>query len=607
MLVGVRALPVEMEGRLDGVPEVKELPADEPAVRVAPWTRKRWLLVPGGVGVHLASRGMVRLSMSHSTPTLTRAIRALKAGRPLEAVGPLREAAALLPGSATVQHDLGLACLETSRFHEAAAAFRRAVALTPDYTDAHFRLGLALERTGDLRGAVVAYDRATELQPSLTEAWYRAGSLVFTLGHREEAIGCFRRAASSGRKGSFGQLGKARALLAEDRDREAETVLRHLIARDPDNAVAHDLLANILSDAGRFAEARVGFARAIAAGPLMAGSYYDLVRCRRMTPEDAGLLSKMQDALMIGDLPPEQRIRVHLALGKTYDDLGDYRSAMEQFDAADAVRRTMMPFDAGAFDGQIDRLISRFSPEVITRGREHGRGETLPVLIMGLPRSGTTLTEQIVSSHSTVAAGGELNFWNERGPVWLANEPATQSDPGLTRISSEYPALLRAISPDAARVTDKMPFNFLWAGLIHLAFPNAVLLHCRRAPIDTALSIHQTHFNPRLAFPTGGNELVRYIRSYERLSEHWRRVLPADRYLEVDYEDLTRKPDAAIRRIIRACGLDWEEACARPELNARTVKTPSRWQARQPIYRDSVERWRRYEPWLGPLATLLHG
>jgi hypothetical protein len=165
--------------------------------------------------------------------------------------------------------------------------------------------------------------------------------------------------------------------------------------------------------------------------------------------------------------------------------------------------------------------------------------------------------------------------------------------------------VLRAIAPRAARVTDKMPFNFLWAGLIHVAFPGAIIIHCRRTPVDTALSIHQTHFHPSLAFPTGGSELVAWFRGYQRLIDHWRSVLPADRFIEVDYEDLTRQPEPVIRRIVAACGLEWNAACLRPESNPRAVKTPSKWQTRQPIYRSSVERWRRYEPWLGPLRALV--
>jgi hypothetical protein len=141
--------------------------------------------------------------------------------------------------------------------------------------------------------------------------------------------------------------------------------------------------------------------------------------------------------------------------------------------------------------------------------------------------------------------------------------------------------------------------------LIHLAFPRAVIIHCRRHAVDTALSIHQTHFHPGLAFPTGGPELVEYFRSYRRLTDHWRSVLPPDRFIEVDYEDLTREPEPVIRRIIAACGLAWNDACLSPERNPRAVKTPSKWQTRQPIYRNSVERWRRYQPWLGPLRALI--
>ncbi len=543
---------------------------------------------------------------------IARAVQQLRAGRPGEAVEPLREAALLHPDSAAIQHDLGLSCLETGRVSEAVEAFRRAVALRPDYTDAHFRLGLALERAGDLRGAILAYDRATELLPSLVEAWFRAGALAFTLGHRREAIGCFRRAAASGRKTGFGRLGEARALLAEARDREAERVLRYLLAREPRNAMAHDLLGNVLADDGRFVEARDCFARAVAAEPLMAGSYYDLVRCRRVTTADADLLPGMHAALALPALQAEQRIRVHLALGKAEDDLGDHRAAMEQFDAADAVRRTLMPFDAALFDRQVDRLISLFPAERFAPPGLPGHSDAAPVLIIGMPRSGTTLTEQVVSSHSQVGACGELNFWNERGIAWLmAGSGAPDGAPldahAVARLSSDYLALLRDTAPGAARFTDKMPFNFLWAGLIHLVFPRAILLHCRRAAIDTALSVHQTLFSPRLAFPTGGTELVRYIRAYERLAEHWRGVLPADRFVELDYEELTGAPDTTIRRVIRACGLPWEEACARPDLNPRAVRTPSRWQARQPIYRDAVAKWRRYEPWLGPLGALLEG
>jgi hypothetical protein len=309
--------------------------------------------------------------------------------------------------------------------------------------------------------------------------------------------------------------------------------------------------------------------------------------------------------LITPGLEPEQRLRVHLAIGKAAEDLGDYALAMQHFDAADGVRRGSAPFDSAAFSIEIDRLIARCTPELIARAAELGSRDATPVLIIGMPRSGTTLVEQIVSMHPEVGAGDELHFWNERGAEWHLSGSAGDEKPFLAKAAADYLAVLRTISRRAARVTDKMPFNFLWAGLIHLAFPRATIIHCCRTEVDTALSIHQTHFNPSLAFPTGGAELVAYFHSYKRLMEHWRSVLPADRFIEVDYEELTREPAPVIRRMIAACGLPWHDACLRPESNPRAVRTPSKWQTRQPIYRTSVARWRRYEPWLGPLRALV--
>lgn len=532
----------------------------------------------------------------------------LRAGRPGDAITPLRDAALLEPSNARIHHDLGLACLEVGRLADAIGALQLAVASDPRYTDAYFRLGIALEKLGNLRGALAAYDRATKLLPSLTEAWFRAGALIYTLGRRQDAIACFRRAAVTGGMTGFGRLGMARALVIEDRNQEAEEVLRELLVADPKNAMAYELLGSVLSELGRFEQARSCFERTIALAPMLAGSYYDLVRCRPVTSNDKGLPQAMHAALATPGLEPQQRQRLHLAIGKAAEDLGDYGLAMQHFDAADAVRHGSRPFDSAAFNIEIDRLIARCTSEFIARSSERGSSDAMPVLIIGMPRSGTTLVEQIVSMHPEVGGGGELNFWNERGAEWVrtaADEKPLTASEFLAKAEADYLGLLRAIGPTAARVTDKMPFNFLWAGLIHVVFPKATIIHCRRSAVDTALSIHQTFFHPALAFPTGGAELVAYFRGYQRLVEHWRSVLPADRFLEVDYEELTHTPEPCIRQIIAACGLAWHDACLSPESNPRTVKTPSKWQARQPIYRTSVARWRRYESWLGPLRELV--
>jgi tetratricopeptide (TPR) repeat protein len=524
---------------------------------------------------------------------LSHAAQLLRAGRPGEAVGALREAARLAPGNASILHDLGLACLECGLVGEAVGALRGAVAARPGYADAHLRLGIALEASGAFDAALESYQRASAVLPSLADARYRAGELLDSLGRSVEAGEAFRRAASCAPGTALGHVATARAELAAERLGAAEKALRRALAVEPDNAAALELLGNVLADCGRFEEAREVLLRAIARDWRRAGSYYDVVRCREVTAADAALMADMRAAVAMPGLEAVTRARVQLALGKAAADLEDHASAMRAFGTAASLRDAVAPFDLAAFEARVERMISRF--EAVASGE----GDGLPVLIVGLPRSGTTLVEQILSAHPAVCGGGELAFWNGRGRDW---EQAGASAAGA---GADYLRLLRGIGPKAARVTDKMPLNFQWLGLVLQAVPGATIIHCRRRSIDTALSIHQTHFNPRMPFPTGGAALVGYIRAYERLCAHWRRVLPAERFVEVQYEALTSAPEREIRRMVAACGLNWDEACLHPERNMRAIRTPSKWPARRPIYRADAEAWRAYAPWLGALGELV--
>ena len=528
----------------------------------------------------------------------------LKARRPRDAVPVLREATRWLPGNPAVFHDLGLACLECGQIGDAIAALRSCVGIDPGFAGAHLRLGIALESSGAPEAALAAYGRAAELPVTQAEASYRAGHLLNSLGHTARAAELFRRAAASAPAKSLGRLCVARALLAENRDAEAERILRRLLAAEGDNAVALDLLANILADGGSFEEARRCFERAIDKAPGLAGSYYELVRCGRIGPADGRLIARMRAAVASPDMEPAQRVRVHLALGKAADDLGDFAEAMRHFDAAESLRNALVRFELTSFEQRVAHLMATFIPELIAGTATTGIEDATPILIVGLPRSGTTLVEQILSAHPRVRAGGELPFWNEQGSEWERATSEQQREQLLASGAANYRGHLRRLAGGAAHVTDKMPLNFQWLGLIHLALPRATLIHCRRNLLDTALSIHQTHFNPHLSFPTGGRGLVGYIRAYERLCSHWRRVLPPTRFIEIDYEALVTHPEPAIRRIVAACGLEWDEGCLSPHRNTRLVKTASKWQARQPIYRDAIARWRRYEPWLGALSAL---
>jgi tetratricopeptide (TPR) repeat protein len=528
-------------------------------------------------------------------------------GRPLEAARMINQALALQPGDADLLHSLGLALVAAGQPLPALNAFEAALRVKPHLAEAAWGQAMAREALGQPAAAEAALLRALELKPSLTGARFRLARLYEEWGRAEEATKAYRKVRSQASNQPLGRTAEARALLIEGRDDELWRVLTRAIAVDPRDGAAHELMGGLLSNRGRFAEAEASYERALAAAPDMAHVYYDLVRCRRQGADDAPLIERMRAAAGRPGLDSRVRAKLYLAIGKALDDLADYEGAMRAFNEAETLRRVTLVFDAARFETLIDRLIATFPAETIARAAAPGApslDDPAPVFIVGLPRSGTTLCEQVIAAHPRVFGADELTFWPKRA-AGLEQDWSAAGDAGYVGAAArDYLALLRELAPDAERVTDKMPFNYLWLGLIHLALPRATLVHCRRDLADTAVSIHQTHFADRIFMPTGGEDLVAYCRGYERLMAHWRAVLPRERFVEVAYEQLTAAPEPEARRLIAVAGLDWDPACLRPEANERVVRTPSKWQARQPINGGSIGRWRRYAPWLGPLAVL---
>ena len=519
-----------------------------------------------------------------------------------EAIGLLREAAALVPGAgaAAIHHDIGYLQLKAGRFGPAADAFRAAVLAEPGFALAHVRLGVALQALGDVEGALAAYARAGELDPSRADAPFRAGVLLEARGCRTPALAALRRAAATSPPSALQRLAAARLELDAGRHEAAEHALRTLLAAHPGHLEATDTLGTLLAEAGDADGAWACYEHVTRNSPQYAGSFYELVRCRRITPADAALTRRMSAAAARPDLHPEARAKLHLALGKAADDLGDPGEAMRQFEAAQRVRARDGDADREAIPARVRQLIRDFDERRLAGAADGGSADRTPILIVGLPRSGTTLVEQILSCHPDVHPSGELPFWTERAAL------ADDRDRGqLAQAAADYVALLRGVAPAARRVTDKMPLNLFHAGLIHLCLPRAVIVSCRRRPIDIALSINRTYFNRDVGIPTGGEALVGAVRAAEALSAHWRQVLPTAQLHEVAYERLVSAPAEAIPALLQACGLPWHQACLHPERNRRVVRTPSKWQVRQPITPPPPDAWRRYEPWLGALSTLL--
>ena len=516
-------------------------------------------------------------------------------GRHDSGVALIQRAIAINPKVAQYHFSLATAHQDKGQPDTAIACYRNAIALEPRYLEALSNLGCLLKEQGRPDEAVACHRRALALGPDVAETHNNLGVALQAAGRLDEAIGAYRRAIalSPGHAQAHNNLGNA----LKDRNQvvEASECYRKAITLRPDFHEARNNLGIALQDQGRFDDAIAVYEQSLRLGGDPGLAYFGLSACRKFSAADRPVIAAAQAALSDRKLQDGSRCLLRFALGKMFDDLGEYETAIGHFDEANTLARAQRPYDAGRLTALVDGIIAA-SPGA----SKDASDSDLSVLIVGMPRSGTTLVEQILASHPNIAAGGELAFWSQRFRTGQAGlgEPAAASISG-------YLALLRRYSADSARVTDKMPFNFLFLGDAHALFPKARIIHCRRAPIDTALSIYFTHFAGSHDFAYGRDSIVHYYREYLRLMEHWRAMLPAERFLEIDYEELVASPETVSRRLIAFCGLDWDEACRDHHKTDRPILTASAWQARQPIYRGSAQRWKHYEPWLGELRQLL--
>ena len=496
---------------------------------------------------------------------------------------------------------------EAGRWSEANSIYREIVALCPDSGSAHCDLGITYVRLGRMTEAVAALQRAVELRPGQFVALVNLAYALELEGHQAEAVSAYRKASRKAGNDVERSEYSAKALAMENKLEEAETQLRRLLAIAPKRSAARSLLGRVLSERGMIEEAAQQLALAVEDEP---SALQQMTTVKRMTEADRPLLDRMRILAGRPGLDVISRTFIHFGLGKAFEDLGDYAEAMQHYEEGNRLRAMSARLDRRAWVVRYDNIISRFTADSLARVRQSlanpvaSEGD-LPVFIVGIPRSGSTLVEQILSSHPAVAAGGELSFWQDRFKDWQPTSFDSIEAGVVEKAASEFHARLRAIGPRALRVTDKSLFNFELLWLLRLVHPDARIIHCRRSPIDNCLAIFFTNFSRRHDYAWDRGDLVFFYRQYERLMDHWRRLLSADRFTEVDYETLIAQPEAETRRLVDFCGLEWDEACLAPERNRRVVKTASLWQVRQPVYKTSVERWRHYEPWLGELRELL--
>ena len=506
------------------------------------------------------------------------------------------------PDNAVGYGTLGACYLYQKQPQEAAKAFERAIQLAPDVAENEHNLGLAFLMAHQHGNAIPHFRTAIELNPQNPNSYTVLASAYSLFGMAGKAIECLSEGLSVIPNSSSLHVAAAAAFAMIRNDTAAEAHYRRALEF---SSSARGAYATWLINTGKFSQANELFEEMILDNSDPAFAYYGIMQSRKLTDADTVLVDKMESLLHQGGLRSGSEMYLQYALGRAKEQQKNYAEAMFHFNAANRLAYTINhaghPTDPNEFPEQNTRVKELY--EAITKQNIPGNPESAPIFIIGMIRSGTTLLDQIISSHPMVASGGELRFWIEETLRLVATEK-TPTDEELLALSEEYLRYIRLLVDDAARVTDKMPLNFAYAGIIHTAFPNARLIHIRRNPIDTCLSIYTTYFGKGALFAYSKPNIVAYYKEYLQMMEYWRTRLPGDRLLEIDYEKLISSPESVIPKVIEFCGLPWDEACLHHDLNQSAINTPSRWQARQPIYSSSIAKWKKYEPWLGEFADL---
>ena len=530
----------------------------------------------------------------------------LDLGQAEKAATSLERALTLDPNFALAHLNYGNALQKLGRVGEAAASYRRCIRIEPRLAAAYTNLGNAQRELGQSGDAMASHRQALTLDPSLAVAHRNLATTLQELGELTEAEASLRRALKLNPQAAEVNNNLAVVLRSQNRTAEAEAFCLKALGIDPDLTSALTLLAEFEADKGRFAEAGALYKRATSIDPDCAQAWAGLAGLRKMTAQDAPWLKEAQ-RVAGSRLPLRQEIPLRYAIGKYFDDLRDYPTAFTSFKRANELTKQITPrYEPQKWESQFKLRAEFYDIGRIAEARPDAETSARPVFIVGMPRSGTSLAEQILASLPAVYGGGELPFWTRAAAAYESSEAGPdQRAPMRRELASSYLGLLESLSREAQHITDKMPANSLVLGLIHSTFPNARIIHMRRNPVDTCLSIYFQDFGVSHSYANDLEDLAHFYAQHTQLMKHWASVLPRDAILEVPYEGLIENQEMWSRKMLEFIGLPWDPRCLEFDETSRVVATRSRWQVRQKMDRSSVERWRNYESFVGPLRKLL--
>lgn len=509
---------------------------------------------------------------------LFEAIQLHRDGRPKDAEIKLRDILREQPANATATRMLGNIALDEGRYRMAARLLRNAVKLAPDYYGAWIDLSRALTEYEKLDEAREAISEVIKLDKHLAYPYVLLGNLESKIGDYEAAVSAFEAAL----------------------DRQA----------DHGGALAG--LGHALKTIGRQEQAIDRYRKCVQNYPAFGEAWWSLANLKtfRFNDDEVATLETHVDDERLSD---EARVNINFALGKAYEDRGDYADAFHRYDRGNKLRRPHESYDPVQTEATHDRIIKTITAELVESKQSHAEQRNDPIFIVGLPRSGSTLIEQILASHGDVDGTHELpdlprvvrtiNQWQIQGKGY-PDAVALLDEAQIRELGEQYLESTQRYRQGGARFTDKMPNNFSMVGLLALILPNAKIVNARRHPLDSCMGSYKQLFYRGQSFTYDLVELGEYYLEYQRMMDHWQELLPG-RVLDVHYENMVTDQETQTRRLIKYCDLPWQDQCLRFYETERAVNTASSEQVRQPIYSKSINSWRRFEDQLEPLIEVL--
>jgi tetratricopeptide (TPR) repeat protein len=531
------------------------------------------------------------------------------------AIACLHNALDLDKANARAFHVLGMVYVDIEDYNRALHCLESAAELAPKHAEFRVSFASVLEKASLDFEAGLQYHQACEIDPDYLDGFTLYGTYLLKNHRHDEALECVKYAEqlAPSNLDILDQLGNIYSGMSNT-DFALEK-FKAALEKDPNRLASLLGIGQVYKEVGNLAQAIDICDEIIAIDHTLPNGYLLKSSVKKSSPED-GLAKHLLEIAAQETLGEDNKIVTNFALGKIFDDQKNYTEAFKYYALGNALKNKTLNYSTEEDEARFTKLIDIFNAKLFKNYQHLGVESNLPVVIIGMPRSSTTLTEQIISSHPKVIGAGEVVFWGRAPiamPLRLDSEAAypecvlEMTAEQAKDIATMYESTLRKVvgsDTNPAHITDKMPHNFLNVGLIALLFPNVKIIHTKRDPIDTCLSIYFQNFNKVHQYACDLSNLGFHYKQYERIMRHWHEVLPG-RIMDINYEDTITDPEFWSRKLIDHIGLEWDDACLAPHKLERSVKTASHWQVRQPIYKTSVQRWKNYEQFLSPLIEAL--